>query len=186
MMSQFELVFIRIGTVIVLYIIIKHGFINRALLDKLRQDLFEIRDDLFDIARDDQSSIDFQTDIYNEFRDFINGTIRFAHMLSYSFALITLLVNRFTGVGEYYKNQKNLPNRLVDSVEDAYTKAKLKAINIRILIAFAWYLLFTSPVFVIHTAALFYASAGSVKKTKQRVIQSEHPFREFELAAARC
>jgi hypothetical protein len=59
-------------------------------VDKLRQDLFAIRDQLFDEALD--GKINFDDDAYRISRQLINGMIRFAHRLSipnmFAFALL--------------------------------------------------------------------------------------------------
>lgn len=59
-------------------------------VDKLRQDLFAIRDKLFDEALD--GKINFDDDAYKISRQLINGMIRFAHRLSipnmFAFALL--------------------------------------------------------------------------------------------------
>jgi AcrR family transcriptional regulator len=49
-------------------------------VDKLRQDLFTIRDELFDAALDGKISVDDQA--YKVSRQMMNGMIRFAHRLS--------------------------------------------------------------------------------------------------------
>lgn len=59
-------------------------------VDKLRQDLFAIRDQLFDEALSGQ--IKFDDNAYKISRQFVNGMIRFAHRLSipnmFAFALL--------------------------------------------------------------------------------------------------
>jgi hypothetical protein len=52
------------------------------LLDILRQQLFAIRDELFDFAAD--GGIDFDEPAYRELRGDINSLIRFAHKLSFA------------------------------------------------------------------------------------------------------
>lgn len=51
------------------------------LLDKLRQSLFEIRDDLFDLAA--QGEIDFQEDCYRTLREDLNSLLFFADKISF-------------------------------------------------------------------------------------------------------
>ena len=50
------------------------------LVDRFRQDLFTIRDDLFDLAASGELSFDHPA--YHIHRNLINGCIRFAHQLS--------------------------------------------------------------------------------------------------------
>lgn len=54
--------------------------------DSLRQKLFALRDELFDYAAD--GNIDFGDPAYRLLRNFLNGTIRFAH----KFSLLRLLM----------------------------------------------------------------------------------------------
>jgi hypothetical protein len=56
-------------------------------LDRLRQELFTIRDQLFDFAVD--GGIDFTDPIYRELRNDINGLILFAHKISVTRLLIS-------------------------------------------------------------------------------------------------
>jgi len=49
-------------------------------LDRTRQDLFSVRDDLFEYW--DRHNLDFDNPAYRLTRDMLNGSIRFAHRLS--------------------------------------------------------------------------------------------------------
>jgi hypothetical protein len=53
---------------------------NDYRVDRLRQDLFAVRDDLFDEAR--TGTISFDSDAYVEIRAMCNGLIRFGHTVS--------------------------------------------------------------------------------------------------------
>jgi hypothetical protein len=55
---------------------------NEHRVEHLRQDLFAIRDRLFDEAA--AGRISFNSETYRATRDFLNGNIRFAHRLSVS------------------------------------------------------------------------------------------------------
>jgi len=65
--------------------------IRAFLLDNLRQNLFAIRDDLFDFAADD--GISFDDSSYRELRDDLNSLIRFANKVS----MLRLLLAQFFG-----------------------------------------------------------------------------------------
>jgi hypothetical protein len=58
------------------------GPYQRFRVDKVRQELFAIRDELFDQARD--GKISFESEAYRATRTTLNGAIRFAHRLSFS------------------------------------------------------------------------------------------------------
>ncbi|MBN2547507.1 MAG: hypothetical protein JXB50_17010 [Spirochaetes bacterium] len=51
-------------------------------LDKLREDLFAVRDELFLIAAEKKDKFGFDHQIYKEFEDFINRTIKYSHNIS--------------------------------------------------------------------------------------------------------
>ncbi len=57
-------------------------------IDRVRQDLFEIRDELFDLARTRQHGFSFDAPVYHQLRSTINGHIRFAPTFDFVSALI--------------------------------------------------------------------------------------------------
>ena len=61
-------------------------------IDIFRQELFKLRDDLFDKAAD--GLIDFDSDAYGMVRTTINGFIRFAEDLTISRFIISAIANR--------------------------------------------------------------------------------------------
>lgn len=71
-----------INTIIALALIVAfaYGPWQRLLVDVVRQKLFELRDELFDLARD--GKIAFDAEPYILIRTFLNGTIRFADRVS--------------------------------------------------------------------------------------------------------
>ncbi|NOX27850.1 MAG: hypothetical protein GXP21_06655 [Gammaproteobacteria bacterium] len=62
------------------------------LLDKLRQDLFSLRDDLFDQAV--ENNIPFDHDAYGMLRSTMNGVIRYSHRISFLHMVAFLLVDK--------------------------------------------------------------------------------------------
>ncbi|MCK4796072.1 MAG: hypothetical protein KAT05_01755 [Spirochaetes bacterium] len=62
--------------------ILWHIFWKKYSIDKLREELFHIRADLFDFALKNKK-IAFNSKIYDNFEILINGTIRYAHNINF-------------------------------------------------------------------------------------------------------
>jgi hypothetical protein len=74
------------------------GLYNDLRIDLLRQDLFQIRDDLFDQAA--AGDIAFSSPSYRVTRATLNGLIRFGHRVSLSGMLVTVYQARRGGLKE--------------------------------------------------------------------------------------
>jgi hypothetical protein len=62
---------------------------RRHAVEKFRQDMFSLRDSLFDLAAANrESEFTFGTPAYEEFRNELNGVIRFAHRISFARAML--------------------------------------------------------------------------------------------------
>jgi hypothetical protein len=62
---------------------------RRHAVEKFRQDMFSLRDSLFDLAdANRESEFTFGTPAYEEFRNELNGIIRFAHRISFARAML--------------------------------------------------------------------------------------------------
>src|SRR4030081_1087469 len=61
--------------------------------DKLRQDIFNLRAELFDFAK--EGGVAFNDPSYILFRSLLNSMIRFAHEISFVRLATTLLLERF-------------------------------------------------------------------------------------------
>jgi hypothetical protein len=68
---------------------------SRYRIDRLRQKLFALRDELFDYAA--AGNIPFDHDAYGMLRHTINGFIRFSHILSITGILMTAMLERIRG-----------------------------------------------------------------------------------------
>jgi hypothetical protein len=84
-------------------------------VDKLRQTLFNVRDDLFQQAA--LGKIDFRSNAYLMTRTTLNGMIRFAHVVGFTrYVLCSVVISRYVPKsGLAYRNainnaQRNLPN----------------------------------------------------------------------------
>ena len=64
-------------------------FWRRHAVEKFRQDMFALRDSLFDLADENRDSeFTFGRPAYEEFRKELNGIIRFAHRISFARAMV--------------------------------------------------------------------------------------------------
>ena len=111
-------------------------------MDALRQELFVIRDELFDYAA--QGNIAFHHPAYGALRSLINSLIRFAHKISFSRIIIFLM----------YGLHKNIPHPLlaVYEMEEGAAKEKLKALHSRVAVVLSLHLICGSPLLWIFLA----------------------------------
>lgn len=103
-------------------------------IDLLRQQLFRIRDDLFQHAR--KGDFDFDSKAYGMTRDTLNGMIRFAHELSIWRILVLIIIDRFSREQEarhiYDERHKDAMEELTDKQRDIIVKAEIK-MHVRVL-----------------------------------------------------
>ena len=79
---------------------------NKYRLDLVRQELFDIRDRLFDEAMNNQ--IAFDSPAYRYARTVINGMIRFSHRLSLSRLLVSMLLASEEGLEEVKREARTI------------------------------------------------------------------------------
>ena len=94
-------------------------------LDKYRQSLFELRDQLFDVARD--GKIPFDDPLYGKMRNAIHLRIRFAHRFAFSDLILTnYLVKRFRiEVKDFYAERL----KLIAALPDPELRTQLREIE---------------------------------------------------------
>lgn len=87
-------------------------------MDRFRQDIFKLRDQLFDEARD--GLINFDHPAYGMLRKTMNGYIRFAHRLSFLDILVTLSIlnisdeDRFSFQGKWLRATDGLDEKTME------------------------------------------------------------------------
>ncbi|WP_263351186.1 hypothetical protein [Acidicapsa acidisoli] len=97
-------------------------------IDILRESLFELRDELFDLAA--SGKVSFEDPAYKQLRLLINGTIRFAHMATLPVLLTTSLMLRNSNPRSYQDWLRSL-----ESVP-AEVRKDLKNIHSRVFTAY--------------------------------------------------
>jgi hypothetical protein len=88
-------------------------FFRDYRLDKVRDDMFTLRDQLFDYAAENEL---LQHPGYRQLREIMNAMIRFAHKISVSRLLLSMFLDRFVPeterrrpFDEWHKTLDNLP-----------------------------------------------------------------------------
>lgn len=127
-------------------------------LDALREDLFAVRNRLFDIAHEKQSAL-FSNSLYVTFEKIINNAIRHGHRLSF-FGAILFGVSAKIAYPKYKiksRIQGEYEN-LDSSIHDRELKESIITLKRDFEITIVRYLLKTSICFVVITAFLFFWS----------------------------
>lgn len=118
--SQFALVFqsataIIFGAVVVLYLL------PAARLDSFRQDMFALRDELFDYAA--SGNIAFSDPAYRRLRQMMNGFIRYGHRLTFFRVCMTLIQIKASGQDFNFDETRKWENALLNLQKEEVKKA---------------------------------------------------------------
>jgi len=118
-------------------------------LDKLRDDLFSVRDDLFFLTYSNKK-ISFDHQLYITFENILNNTIRYGFKLSFMGAVIfnLLLKMNFKDYRVKSKIQIEFEN-MIKSVHDKELRESLSMLKLRFEISIFNYFLRTSPTLLI-------------------------------------
>lgn len=100
--------------------------IRAYLVDQLRQELFAIRDDLFDFAAD--GGISFEDRTYRRLRQDLNSLIRFAHKVS----MFRLLFANWMTTAEMRARQQAEWKQWLTEVDQLPAIAKKKLLTVRL------------------------------------------------------
>lgn len=137
------------------------------VIDETRQKLFELRDELFDIASDGELA--FDSEVYVVLRRMFNTTIRYAHTLDWLHLILFILFAKRMR-GNISKNALHVEH-LVKGIGSDNTRHKVEKIQRRMYLSIAWHiyrrslvLIILSPVVVIFSA-FFRMSDRFVTKT---------------------
>ena len=120
---------------------------RRWAIDAFRQELFEARDRLFDVALNHRDrGFGFETPAYGQLRAHLNATIRFAHRLSTVQVVIFRIVRFICARGVAIDAPLNRPNELLGDVDSAI-QGEATEIVVLWRSALLRFLLRTSPLF---------------------------------------
>lgn len=151
---------------------------NKYQLDKFRDELFDIRRELFLLAAENKGGLKFSSKIYKNMDLMFNSMIRFAHDVSFLQALLFSFFNRLTfGRGAEVKNLliKSITDE-INIIHNPEKKDALAALLERYNRAIATYMLNTSVIFFaivlvkfieINTTALLHHAMKKSQEVRQ-------------------
>jgi len=120
---------------------------KRYSIDVARQNLFSIRNDLFDLAANPNSSLEFGSKEYVLLRRWIHTSIRFTDRFEGIHLLLSLLIEPAVKI-------EDGPETAINAVQDKELRSSLLAIKSRCAHEVVFHLLRTSPLFWLTTLGL--------------------------------
>lgn len=130
---------------VALLVVVLLKFWSAARLDAFRQEMFVVRDDLFDFAA--SGKISFENPAYRLLRQMMNGSIRYAHQLTFFRVCMTFveirLASRETEPKWFTKWENALAN-----IRDREVQERMKDFHERAMTAIAKRLVFGSPLLI--------------------------------------
>jgi hypothetical protein len=130
---------------LVLFVILVLKLWPNFLLDKFRQDMFAVRDALFDYAQ--AGNISFSHPAYRLLRQSMNGYIRYAHRLSFICICLTLLQWRFIS-GRPEPEWGRKWEGALKTIRDERIREALRAFHAQAFRLIAKRVVFTSPILI--------------------------------------
>lgn len=109
---------------------------QRYVIDVTRQQLFELRDQLFDLAADGKLS--FQSETYKILRKVFNTSIRFAHEADWVHIYVFYITATLKAKGSIYKSAMQIPH-LIKHIEDEKVRAEVQKIFIKMHLTLVWH-----------------------------------------------
>jgi hypothetical protein len=184
-------VILESASALVVFALLVFWLIPSYRLDRFRQEVFCVRDELFDYAR--AGNIGFNHPAYRLLRQSANGFIRYAHHLTFYRVVTTVIVQRIMGhTPELVWTQKW--THALDSLDEK-TKADLIQYHERLAILIADRLVLGSPVlmavlFITGVMTLFEAGItsahGALRTSAQGAVASVIDTRLLEEEAAKA
>lgn len=151
-------------------------------LDKCRQDLFTIRNELFDMAIRREHGIGFDAPVYGQLRQTLNGIIRFAHTISFTRLIIFQLL---AGTPSRIVVRTE---RLIKEVQNTKLREDLKELQRRAGVSIVKYLVKTSPLYflvilvrVVITLATLKVSVEIERRQDKIKAPSQHGLSQLNL-----
>jgi len=130
-------------------------------LDLLRQNLFALRDELFDLA--DEDKLNFEHRAYGMLRSTINGTIQYGHNLGF-IELMSMFIATRRLATEHPAKRYSQRFREACSELDEETQRAVTSIHARMHLLIAEHVIFTSFTLMVTLVTLFIAALLFVVK----------------------
>lgn len=140
-------------------------------IDVTRQHLFELRDQLFDLAA--EGKLEINSERYKTLRRIFNANIRFTHELDWVHILAFYMAAGLKKKGVITKNAMHVMH-LVSTINDEKTRHEVMKIMTKMHLVTAWHLFRTSLVLLLLTPvaavliAFFTLSAKLLYKTPRK------------------
>jgi hypothetical protein len=115
-------------------------------VDSFRQNLFALRDDLFDYAASGQ--ISFQHPAYRLLRQSMNGFIRYAHRIGVFQIVMTVLIRRVTHPAKQEYDWTRKWEQALESVKDREVRTRLEEFHSRVGLMVAERVVLGSPLLI--------------------------------------
>ena len=144
---------------LVLLSIVLWKLVPSSRLDIFRQEMFVVRDELFDYAR--AGNIDFSHPAYRLLRRSMNGYIRYAHQLTFFRVCLTMLEWKFSTEkpqAEWFANW----NTALETISDGRVKTKLQSLHSRALSLALRRIILGSPVLICAVFATALLMVGKI------------------------
>lgn len=141
------------------------------VVDVTRQQLFELRDQLFDMAT--EGKLNRASEVYLILRRIFNSNIRFAHEMDWVH-IVTFYVAAVIRKGGVIFESAMYVNHLIKSIEEEKVRHEVQKLMLKMYLAIAWHLYRTSLVLIVLTpivlilAAFFTLSAKLLYRTPKR------------------
>jgi hypothetical protein len=133
----------HLGLNVILLWLTWHYLWRRACQERLRQNLFDLRDELFDFAR--SGEITFQEPAYVLLRGRINSMIRFSHRLGVTRLFTFICFQRYIGEIPNDRNAARALKSALSQVKGREVKAVLDGFSARLEEQIVKHILYASP-----------------------------------------
>lgn len=110
---------------------------QQYVIDVTRQRLFELRDQLFDMAT--QGTLQRDSETYRTLRKMFNATIRFTHEMDWVHFLTYLLTMKWLKNGEVMRGALRVEH-LVNNIADTHAKRQIEEILVQMHRTIAWHI----------------------------------------------
>lgn len=169
---------IIINILFLLFILLLWHFLWKDYaIDKLREDLFSIRNELFNIGYND-NEIDYNHSLYLTFEKILNNTIRYGFRLSFMGAFLFNILLKFQFPRIKVKSRIEAEfNSMIHNLHDKQIKNSLIGLKLQFELSVMKYLLRTSLLFIIifiSNFILYIISEFSIKAFDSLIINAKN------------
>lgn len=167
------------ATFLLLWLFWNYGWKEWALA-RLRQQLFGVRDQLFDLAAEPANELDFNSPAYTYSRASLNNAIRFSHSIGFMRLGITMLIFKVARAeGKDFLNYKSPADGAIAEVGNPELRQKLEKIRGRAAVHYVNYLMLTSPAFNMVAAISFVRCVCRLLTRKAATESGDHQLHRY-------